>query len=630
MKDNGNHTVSDSFGSVEVDNSAFWGAQTARSLCNFRIGSEKMPTELIRAIAMIKEAAACANHELRPGAMTAEKKEAIVSVCERILTGELDSQFPLSVWQTGSGTQTNMNVNEVVANLANLEAGRVLLHPNDDVNMSQSTNDVFPSAIHLSALLMIENELIPVLEKLFNSLSTLSVKYRNAVKCGRTHIRDAAEMTFGEEVSGWAGAVSFGIDELRGACDKLRALPLGGTAVGNRINTPERYSVCATKYLTKISGTRVYPASNFFFSMSLKSAVAAAHSALKNLAYDLSKIAGDVRWLSSGPRCGLSVISIPANEPGSSIMPGKVNPTQCEQLIMVCMRVIGNDATVSLAAGSGSFELNTAMPVIAYSFIQSLTLLRDSVRSFGEKCISGLEADVEKMKEYRDGSLMTVTALSPVIGYDRASEVAKYAEKKKISLAEACEQLGICTADEYKKLLKNPDPGAPVRLCGAAYAIRRALPADAEELDRIYSAARRYMKESGNPSQWGDSRPDKKVLERDIKLGNLYIVECGQRAVGAFAFIEGEEPTYGRIWGGSWLSEKPYGTIHRIAGDGTVSGLFDAALCFCLGKTDHIRIDTHRKNLTMLHLLSSRGFSERGIIHLENGDERIAFELILG
>ena len=618
----------DSFGEIYVPEDRLWGAQTQRSLQNFGAGEEKMPMDIVRAIALIKSAAAEANRDPVPGRMSEEKAAAIVEAAAKIVRGELDGHFPLSVWQTGSGTQTNMNVNEVIANAANAAAGKTLLHPNDDVNMSQSTNDVFPSAIHLSFILKAEKELIPALDGLYLSLSELSVRYRDCLKCGRTHMQDAVELTFGQEVGGWAGAVRYGRDALKEAVDDLRALPLGGTAVGNGINAPELFPVTVCGYLSKKSGTRVYPDPNFFHSMSMKSRVLKAHSALKNLAFDLMKIANDIRMLSSGPRCGLGEIRIPANEPGSSIMPGKVNPTQCEALIMVCMRVVGNDAAVSLAGGSGSFELNVAMPLIAYSCMQSLGLLSDAVLSFTERCVSGITANETRMRQLRDSSLMNVTALSPVIGYDKAARIAKNAEQKGITLRESCSELGILTPEEYDRLTANPDPSDKPDLKSVDYTVRSACFDDIPELLRIYAAARQYMKDNGNPGQWGEDRPVVGKIRADIAASNMHIIECAGRAVGAFALIPGEDPTYAVIEDGSWLDTSPYCTVHRIASDGSVRGVFDAALLFCLSKTAHIRIDTHKDNKTMLRLLAARGFSRRGIIHLENGDERIAFERI--
>lgn len=604
-----------------------WGKQTQMCVNNFRIGTEKMPSEIIRAIAMIKGAAALANAELVPGRMTPEKRDLIADAARAVAEGGYDGEFPLPVWQTGSGTQTNMNVNEVIANIANAGAGYELLHPNDDVNMSQSTNDVFPSSIHLSLILAAERSLIPALEGLYGELTRLSFEYRDTEKCGRTHLRDATPVTFGQEISGWAGAVRYGIDSIKTAVEDLRALPLGGTAVGTGINAPEGFALCVTRRLSEISGTRVYPDQNRFHSMSCKSRISRFHSALKTLAGDLTKIANDIRWLSSGPRTGLGEITIPANEPGSSIMPGKVNPTQCEALIMVCMRVMGNDESISLAASAGNFELNVTMPLIAYCSLQSVNLLSDAADSFTEKCVKGIRADEKKMKYYKDISLMNATSLSPLIGYDGTAKVVELAAKAGITLREACLKLNLITAEKFDSIFGNKRVESVVRLCDCDYRIREATLADIPELDRIFASARERMKASGNPYQWGDSRPPHDAILSDISHGQMYIVECTGRCVGCFALVPGDDPTYSVIYDGTWLSDEPYYTIHRIASDGSVSGLFDACLGYCLQKTSHIRIDTHADNNAMKHILKKRGFSRRGIIHLLNEDEREAYEL---
>ena len=588
-----------------------------------------MPPEIIRAIAMIKSAAALANGELLPERMTSRKRDLIVGAAYRIIAGEYDGEFPLPVWQTGSGTQTNMNVNEVIANIANAEAGETLLHPNDDVNMSQSTNDVFPSSIHLSLILATEKRLIPALENLYHELVRLSYEYRDVEKCGRTHLRDATPVSFGQEVSGWAGAVRYGIDSIKAAVEDLRALPLGGTAVGTGINAPEGFSINATKHLSKIAGTMVYPDQNRFHSMSCKSRISRFHSALKTLSADLIKIANDIRWLSSGPRTGLGEISIPSNEPGSSIMPGKVNPTQCEALIMVCMRVYGNDESVSLAASAGNFELNVTMPLIAYCSLQSVNLLADAAESFTEKCVSGIRADEKKMKYYKDISLMNATSLSPVIGYECTARVVELASKAGITLKEACLKLNLITAEKFDSIFGKESSESRVRLSDCDYRIRKALTSDMPELERIFSSARERMKASGNPDQWGDSRPAPDAVLKDISLGQMNVVECAGRCVGCFALVAGEDPTYSVIYDGEWASDEPYLTIHRIASDGSVSGFFNACLGYCLSKTAHLRIDTHKDNSVMKHILKTRGFSYRGIIHLQNRDPREAYELVL-
>jgi len=431
----------DSMGEVLVPEDKYWGAQTERSLENFRIGGIRMPEEQIRALAMIKLAAARANARLRPEKMTEEKLSAIESATERVISGELAEHFPLSVFQTGSGTQTNMNVNEVIANLASSASG-VLLHPNDDVNMSQSSNDVFPAAMHVSASLMIRERLIPAIDGLVGTLLRIEDENRDAYKSGRTHLQDATPISFSEEVSGWRASLEVDKKMILSALEPLRSLALGGTAVGTGLNAPRGFDAAVCEELSRITGMHLIPAENKYHALSSKGELAFAHGALKALASDLMKIANDVRWLASGPRCGLGEISIPENEPGSSIMPGKVNPTQCEALTMVCVQVMANDVAVGFSASQGNFELNVYMPVAIYNFLSSTALLSDAIDSFTRNCASGIVANKERMREYLDKSLMTATALTPIIGYENAARVVHLAHKEGKTLREAALLLG--------------------------------------------------------------------------------------------------------------------------------------------------------------------------------------------
>ncbi|MBQ8146677.1 MAG: class II fumarate hydratase [Clostridia bacterium] len=442
-------TEHDSMGEVLVPSDKYWGAQTQRSLENFNIGCEKMPIDIINNLFILKLACARANNKLKSEKMTDEKLELIEKAFEN--RDELMySEFPLSVWQTGSGTQTNMNVNEVIANYCNLACGKKLLHPNDDINMSQSSNDVFPTAIHLACSSGIRT-LQTMLYGLISTLRGLERKYKNLVKSGRTHLQDATPITFGQEISGWRASLEVDMKLLDEAEKPLRFLAIGGTAVGTGLNAPKGFDEAVCAELCALTGTKYAPAKNKFHALSSKSEVVFAHGALKALACDLMKIANDVRWLSSGPRCGLGEITIPENEPGSSIMPGKVNPTQCEAITMIATQVMGNDATVGICASQGNFELNVFMPVIAYNFMQSIDLLIDGICSFEKNCISGLKANKEKMRHNLHNSLMLVTALTPYIGYEKGAEIAKLAHKKGISLREACLSLGYLTALEFDK-----------------------------------------------------------------------------------------------------------------------------------------------------------------------------------
>lgn len=437
----------DSMGEVLVPSNQYWGAQTQRSLENFNIGCEKMPIDIINNLFILKLACARANHKLKPEKMTKEKLELIERAFEN--RDELMySEFPLSVWQTGSGTQTNMNVNEVIANYCNSLCGKKILHPNDDINMSQSSNDVFPTAIHLACSGGIYS-LQMMLDGLISTLRGLEKKYKRVVKSGRTHLQDATPITFGQEISGWRSSLEVDMKLLDEATKPLCSLAIGGTAVGTGLNAPTGFDEAVCLELCHLTGKKYVPAKNKFHALSSKSEVVFAHGALKALACDLMKIANDVRWLSSGPRCGLGEITIPENEPGSSIMPGKVNPTQCEAITMIATQVMGNDATIGICASQGNFELNVFMPVIAYNFMQSVNLLFDGINSFDKNCISGLKANKEKMRQNLHNSLMLVTALTPYIGYEKGAEIAKLAHKKGISLKEACLSLGYLTEEEF-------------------------------------------------------------------------------------------------------------------------------------------------------------------------------------
>lgn len=441
----------DSMGDILVPEDKYWGAQTERSLENFKIGCEIMPAELIRALAMIKLAAARANAKLLPEKMTEKKLSAIEKAANRVISGELLEHFPLSVWQTGSGTQTNMNVNEVIANLGCEIAGERILHPNDDVNMSQSSNDVFPAAMHVSAALMIKERLIPEIDGLIEVFSRLEEENSDAYKTGRTHLQDATPISFGEEVSGWRASLEVGREMIISSLEHLSALALGGTAVGTGLNAPRGFDGAVCEELSLITGTRFVAAKNKYHALSSKGELSFAHGAIKALAADLMKIANDVRWLASGPRCGLGEISIPENEPGSSIMPGKVNPTQCEALTMVAVQVMANDVAVGFSASQGNFELNVYMPVVIYNFLSSVRLLSDAIASFNKNCASGIVANKAKMREYLDKSLMTATALAPVIGYENAARVVHLAHSEGICLKEAATRLGYLSEEEFDK-----------------------------------------------------------------------------------------------------------------------------------------------------------------------------------
>ena len=446
---------SDSMGQIAVPADKYWGAQTERSRRNFPIGvgQEPMPSEVITALALIKKAAALVNRELLPKRMTQEKRDLIVRAADEILAGKLWEHFPLVVFQTGSGTQTNMNVNEVIAGWGNELAGRKLLHPNDDVNMSQSSNDTFPSAMRIAAVIALEDRLLPAVDRMILALKALEAENEGVIKSGRTHLQDAVPIRFSQEISGWRSSLERDEEMLRALMGPLGELALGGTAVGTGLNAPSGFDADAAREISALTGKTFVPAANKFHALTSLDELTVVHGVVKALACDGMKMANDIRLLASGPRCGLSEINIPALEPGSSIMPGKVNPTQCEQLSMVAVQVMGNDAAVSLTASQGHLELNVYLPVCIYNFLQSVRLLADSLDSFRERCICGLEADRIRMKAYLDRSLMLITALSPAIGYEKAASVARLAQKEGLNLRTACLRLGYLGEEELDALL---------------------------------------------------------------------------------------------------------------------------------------------------------------------------------
>ena len=444
----------DSMGEVRVPVDKYWGAQTERSRNNFPIGVglETMPREIIHAFGVLKKAAAMANHALKPEKMTEEKLSAISQAADEVIFGTLADNFPLVVWQTGSGTQSNMNANEVIAGRGNALAGKKLLHPNDDINMSQSSNDTFPTAMHIAAVLALEDKLLPALDTLIGTFRELEAKNEGVVKSGRTHLQDATPITFSQEISGWRTSLERDRQLICASLPYLKELALGGTAVGTGLNAPRGFDTAVAAAVSELTGKTFVTAPNKFHALTSKDELVFAHGALKALAADMMKIANDVRWLASGPRDGLGEIRIPENEPGSSIMPGKVNPTQCEQVTMVAVQVMGNDTAVGLAASQGNFELNVFMPVLAYNFLQSARLLADSIRSFNDHCAVGITADREKMRHNLHNSLMLVTALNPYIGYENAAKTAKTAFAENISLREACVKLGFLTAERFDEV----------------------------------------------------------------------------------------------------------------------------------------------------------------------------------
>ena len=442
----------DSMGEVQVPADRYWAAQTQRSYQNFKIGEEKMPKEIVHAFGILKKAAAVANHRLNPERMDAQRLSAICAACDEVIAGRLNDHFPLVVWQTGSGTQSNMNANEVIANRGNELVGKKILHPNDHVNMSQSSNDTFPTAMHIAAVLGIEDRLMPEMARMIETLKRLEAENDDCVKSGRTHLQDATPIKFSQEISGWRNMIEKTMEMLRAALPGLKELALGGTAVGTGLNCPKGFDVEVAKAVSEETGKTFVTAPNKFHSLTSKDDLVFAHGALKALAANLMKIANDVRWLASGPRCGLGEIHIPENEPGSSIMPGKVNPTQCEAMTMVAVQVMANDVAVGMAASQGNFELNVFMPVCIYNFLQSVRLLTDGLRSFNDHCVSGITANREKMRYNLHHSLMLVTALNPYIGYDNAAKTAKKAFKENISLKEACVALGFLTPERFDEV----------------------------------------------------------------------------------------------------------------------------------------------------------------------------------
>ena len=441
-------------GEIQVPADKYWGAQTQRSLQNFPIGvgTETMPREIIHAFGILKKAAALANHALKPQKMTQEKLDAICAAADEVISGKLQEHFPLVIWQTGSGTQTNMNTNEVIAARGNEIAGKKLLHPNDDINMSQSSNDTFPTAMHIAAVIAVEDRLMPALDQLIATLLRLEDENRDIVKSGRTHLQDATPIRFSQEISGWRSSLEKDRAMLENTLPHLKELALGGTAVGTGLNAPAGFAQLAAEQISALTGKEFVTAPNKFHALTSRDELVFAHGALKALACDLMKMANDVRWLSSGPRCGLGEIFIPENEPGSSIMPGKVNPTQCEQVTMVAVQVMGNDMAVAMAASQGNFQLNVFLPVCISNFLRSATLLADSMAAFNANCAVGIQANREKMHENLHNSLMLVTALNPHIGYENAAKTAKLAYRENISLKEACTRLGFLTEEEFDRV----------------------------------------------------------------------------------------------------------------------------------------------------------------------------------
>ncbi len=447
----------DTLGTVDVPADRYYGAQTARSLIHFAIGEDRMPVAVIRALGILKRAAALANREL--GVLPADKADLIVRAADEVINGQLDDHFPLRVWQTGSGTQTNMNANEVIANRAIELAGGVLgskqpIHPNDDVNRSQSSNDTFPTAMHIAAAEELVNRLIPAVTGLRAALAEKAEQYRDIVKIGRTHLMDAVPLTLGQEFSGYVAQLDFALGQVRAALPGLYELALGGTAVGTGLNAPPGFAEKAAKHIAEYTGLPFVPAPNFFAALAAHDALVAASGALRVLACALMKIANDIRWMGSGPRSGLGELRLPENEPGSSIMPGKVNPTQSEAMTMVCCQVIGNDAAVGVAGSQGNFELNVFKPVMIFNVLHSARLLTDACRSFTEHCVAGLEPDRARIAEHVSRSLMLVTALNPHIGYDNAAKVARKAHLEGKSLREACLELGLLSGEDFDRLVR--------------------------------------------------------------------------------------------------------------------------------------------------------------------------------
>jgi fumarate hydratase class II len=464
-------TETDSMGPIEVDDARYWGAQTQRSLENFRIGSERMPREIVHALALIKKASAEVNRDL--GLLAPDTARFIVAAADEVLGGDHDGEFPLVVWQTGSGTQTNMNVNEVIGNRASELAGGVrgagrLIHPNDDVNLSQSSNDVFPTAMHLAAAERVAAHLLPAVARLSGTLDAKARAFADIVKIGRTHLQDATPLTLGQEISGWVAHLGHGIAAIRAALPSVHELALGGTAVGTGLNTHPAYADRVAARLAELTGRPFVTAPNKFAALAGHDALVGLHGAIKQLATSLVKIANDVRWLASGPRSGLGELVIPENEPGSSIMPGKVNPTQCEAMTMVCAQILGNDVAISIAGSSGNFELNVYKPLIAHAALQSIRLLGDACVSFDTHCARGIAPDRAEIDRKLHGSLMLVTALAPHIGYDKAAKVAKHAHATGAALRDAAIALGYVTGDEFDRWVRPEDMVGPTPARGQA------------------------------------------------------------------------------------------------------------------------------------------------------------------
>ncbi|HDP35010.1 MAG TPA: class II fumarate hydratase [Candidatus Hydrogenedentes bacterium] len=447
----------DTLGEMRVPADRYYGCQTARSLENFNIGCERMPVEVIHALGIVKKAAATINRQL--GLLPEREADAIIAAADEVIAGKLADHFPLSVWQTGSGTQTNMNVNEVIANRAIEMLGGEMgakspVHPNNHVNMSQSSNDVFPTAMSVAAALAITNRLLPALEQLHGTLSAKAEEFKGIIKIGRTHLMDATPLTLGQEFSGYAQQVENGMERVKQTLPMLQQLALGGTAVGTGLNAPAGFAAAATKVISELTGQSFSSAPNKFEALAAHDALVMTHGALKTLAASLMKIANDIRWLGSGPRCGIGELTLPENEPGSSIMPGKVNPTQCEALTMIAAQVMGNDATVNIAGASGNFELNVFKPVIIYNILQSIRLLADGAAAFAEKCVAGIQANETRIAAHLENSLMLVTALNREIGYDNAAKIARHAHTNNTTLREAALVLGLLTEKAFDALVR--------------------------------------------------------------------------------------------------------------------------------------------------------------------------------
>ncbi len=437
----------DTMGEVKVPADKYWGAQTERSFENFKIGKQRMPEEIIHAFGILKKAAAMANYEL--GNLDEKRAKAIMQAADEVISGKLSEHFPLVIYQTGSGTQSNMNANEVIANRANEILGEKLVHPNDHVNKSQSSNDTFPTAMHIAAAFAIEENLIPAIDELAEVFERLEKENMDIIKTGRTHLQDATPLTLGQEISAWKEMLLESRAMLAKTLDGLKKLALGGTAVGTGLNAPKEFGAVSAKKISELTGMKFETAPNKFHALTSKDALVFCHGAMKALAADLMKIANDVRWLASGPRCGIGEITIPENEPGSSIMPGKVNPTQCEALTMVCVQVMGNDAAVAIAASQGNFQLNVYMPVLIHNFLESAGLLADAIRSFRKNCAIGIRANEEKIAENMEKSLMLVTALNPHIGYENAAKIAKLAHRENLTLKEAALRLELVSEADF-------------------------------------------------------------------------------------------------------------------------------------------------------------------------------------